>query len=50
MSPTLGRNIAMASVAVDYAADGQELQIDLGRLKAAARVVPLPFYKRPKTE
>lgn len=50
MSPTLGRNIAMASVAVDYASDGQELQIDFGRQKAAARVVPLPFYKRPKTE
>ncbi len=48
MSTTLGKNIAMASVAVEYAAEGTELLIDFGARKAAARVIPLPFYKRPK--
>jgi aminomethyltransferase len=48
MSPTLGRNIAMASVSVEHAAEGTELLIDFGNKQAAARVIPLPFYKRPK--
>lgn len=48
MSPTLGKNIAMASVAVGHAAEGTALSVDFGKKRAAARVIPLPFYKRPK--
>ncbi|MCP4250630.1 MAG: glycine cleavage system aminomethyltransferase GcvT [bacterium] len=50
MSPTLGKNIAMASVSVEAAAVGTELAVDLGGKRAAAVVVPLPFYKRPPTK
>ena len=50
MSPTLGKNIAMASVAVEYAAEGTELLIDFGAKQAAAKVIPLPFYKRAKAK
>lgn len=48
MSPTLGKNIAMASVAIEYAGEGTQLRVDFGTKTAAARVIPLPFYKRPK--
>ena len=46
LSPTLGFPIAMAYVAPAHAAVGTALQVDLGSAKAAAEVVPLPFYKR----
>ena len=46
-SPTLGRSVAMAYVAADYAGVGTELGVDFKRETAQARVVPLPFYKRP---
>jgi len=48
MSTTLGKNIAMASVAVEHAGEGNGLLIDFGKTRAAAKVIPLPFYKRPK--
>lgn len=47
MSPTLEKPIAMAYVPPDMAAPGTALKIDLGREKATAQVVPLPFYKAP---
>lgn len=47
-SPTLGKSIAMALVATENAADGTELEIDLGSKRNPARVVKLPFYKRGK--
>jgi len=47
MSPTLEKPIAMAFVPPESAAPGTQLLIDLGREKAAAQVVPLPFYKAP---
>ena len=50
MSPTLGKNIAMASVAARVAAEGTELHVDFGAKRAAAKVVKLPFYKRPKSK
>jgi aminomethyltransferase len=45
-SPTLGVPIAMAMVDADHAND-PELQIDIRGRSAAARVTPLPFYRRP---
>lgn len=45
MSPTLAKSIAMAYVSPEHAAPGTTLVVDLEREKAAAQVVPLPFYK-----
>ena len=50
MSPTLGKNIAMASVAARVAAEGTELQVDFGAKRAVAKLVKLPFYKRAKSK
>lgn len=47
-SPTLGKVIAMGFVAPAQAAPGTALEIDLRGSMLAARVVPLPFYKRAK--
>ena len=46
LSPTLGKSIAMAFVPAEHSSEGAELRVDLGRQQMAARVVPLPFYKR----
>lgn len=46
--PTVGKAIAMALVARSKAAAGTELDVDIRGKTEAARVVPLPFYKRPK--
>lgn len=48
LGPTLGKSIAMALVARDFADEGTELEIQIGGKRVAARVVKLPFYKRPK--
>jgi aminomethyltransferase len=48
LSPTLGKSIAMAFVPAGYSEEGTGLEVDLGRQRVAAKVVPLPFYKRPK--
>jgi aminomethyltransferase len=47
-SPTLGRSIAMAYVQRPWAEPGEQLSVELGGRPAAAVVVKLPFYKRPK--
>ena len=47
LSPTLGVPIAMGYVAAQYAAVGTELLIDIRGKSVAAKVVELPFYKRP---
>jgi aminomethyltransferase len=47
-SPTLGKPIAMAYVAPEFAAPGSELQIDIRGHVEPARVVQLPFYRRNK--
>jgi aminomethyltransferase len=44
-SPTLERSIAMAYVDSGLTEDGTTLEVDLGRQRAGATVVPLPFYK-----
>ncbi len=46
-SPTLGKPIAMAYVDRQYAAVGNELAVDVRGSAEPARVVKLPFYRRP---
>jgi len=48
MSPTLGVPIAMASVAPGDAAPATMLDVEIRDARAAAEVVPLPFYTRPR--
>ncbi len=48
MSPTLGVPIAMAYVAPGDAAPGTMLDVEIRDARAAAEVVPLPFYSRPR--
>ena len=47
-SPTLKKNIGIAYVPPDLTALGTDFEIDIRGQKAAARVIPLPFYKRPQ--
>jgi aminomethyltransferase len=47
ITPTLNRPIAMAYVLPAHAAAGTALDVEVGKAQAAARVVPLPFYRRP---
>jgi aminomethyltransferase len=47
-APFLKKNVGMAYVPPALAAPGTELRIGIRNQQAAARVVPLPFYKRPK--
>lgn len=48
-APYLGRPIAMALVAVEYARPGQEVEAEVRGRRIGAKVVPLPFYKREKS-
>ena len=47
-SPTLGHPVAMAYVAPAYAAEGTALGVDVRGRAEPVRVVPLPFYRRPR--
>jgi aminomethyltransferase len=47
-SPTLNKPIAMAYVERENAAVGAELAIDIRGSAEPARIVKLPFYRRPK--
>jgi aminomethyltransferase len=47
-APYLKKNIGLAYVPTQYAEVGQELQIDVRGRPVAARIVPVPFYKREK--
>jgi len=47
-SPTLGKNIALAYVPPSYSAVGTVLYVEIRGQKCKARLVPTPFYKRPK--
>ncbi len=48
-TPTLQKSIAMAYVDVAHASVGTRLLVDVRGKNEPARVVPLPFYKRPKS-
>jgi aminomethyltransferase len=45
-TPFLGKAIGMAYVPVDRSKPGSEIHIDIRGRAAAARVVPMPFYRR----
>jgi aminomethyltransferase len=45
--PTVQKSIAMAYVETGHASEGTQLEIDLKGSSNRARVVKLPFYKRP---
>jgi aminomethyltransferase len=47
-SPSLKKNIGMAYVPPASSAVGTDLAIDIRGQKAQARIIPLPFYKRPQ--
>lgn len=47
-SPTLGKAIAMAYVHARDAAAGGEVEVEIRERRVRARIVPLPFYRRPK--
>ena len=48
LSPTLDKSIAMAFVAADSASDGTALEVEVSGKRVPAKVVKLPFYKRPR--
>ena len=45
-SPTLGKNLAMAQVAIDYAKVGTEIAVQIRDKAMKAVVVKTPFYKK----
>ena len=47
--PTLNKAIAMAYVDPAVSADGSALGVDVRGKSEAARVVPLPFYRRKRS-
>ncbi len=47
-APFLKKNIGMAYVPPGDAEAGREIQIEIRGRMAAAKIVPMPFYKRPK--
>jgi aminomethyltransferase len=47
-SPTLGKNIALAYVPPSMSAVGTPIYVEIRGQKYKAKVVPTPFYKRPK--
>ncbi len=47
-APFLKKNIGMGYVPVEFANEGQEIQIDVRGRLVNARIVKLPFYKREK--
>src|SRR6267378_1685573 len=47
-APYLKKNIGFAYVPVDFASEGQEIQIDVRGRLVGAEIVKTPFYKRQK--
>jgi aminomethyltransferase len=47
-TPYLKKAIGLAYVPVEHAAAGAELDVDIRGRRCRARVVPTPFYKRPR--
>jgi aminomethyltransferase len=47
-APALKKNIALAYVPPAFAGVGTEVKVDIRGQSVGARVVPTPFYKRPK--
>lgn len=47
-APFLKKNIAMAYVPVEFSASDTEVAVEIRGQKVKAKVVPMPFYKRPR--
>jgi aminomethyltransferase len=47
-TPFLKKAIGMAYVPAAKTAPGTEFEVDIRGRRAKAKVVPMPFYKRPK--
>ena len=47
--PFVKKNIALAYVPMAYVEPGTEVAVEIRGLPVKAKVVPTPFYKRPKT-
>jgi aminomethyltransferase len=47
-APFLKKNIGLAYLPVEYANEGQEIHIEVRGRPVAARIVPVPFYKRER--
>ena len=47
-APFLKKNIGMAYIPVESSAPGTEIRIGVRAQEAIARIVPLPFYRRPR--
>jgi aminomethyltransferase len=45
-APTLGKAVALAYVRPEHAAVGDTVEVEIRERRAAARIVPLPFYRR----
>ena len=48
-TPFLKKAIGMAYVPIERATAGSELSIDIRGRASAARVVPMPFYRRSRS-
>jgi len=48
-APYLKKNIGLAYVPPEHAETGRQIQVEIRRSRVAARLVPLPFYKRSRT-
>jgi aminomethyltransferase len=49
-APFLRKNIAMAYVPIALTSPGTELDVEIRGAKVKAKVVPTPFYRRPKKQ
>ena len=47
-SPTLGKALAMGYVPTEHSAVGTNLEVEIRGQRVAARVAPMPFYKRAR--
>ena len=47
-APFLKKNIGMAYTSSPLASPGSEVEVEIRARRTGARIVPLPFYKRPK--
>jgi aminomethyltransferase len=47
-APFLKKNIGLAYVPVEHATEGREIHIEVRGRPVAARIVPVPFYKRER--
>jgi aminomethyltransferase len=47
-APFLKKNIGLAYVPIEHANEGQEIHIEVRGRPVAARIVPVPFYKRER--